>query len=86
MSSRNLKIYLDYILPKYIQHNHFEAGLKPIMEFFTVNNPLSITFQQIKNTLDNFTNKSINIHILAEDKDINILSNGLIRPNSANRK
>lgn len=44
-----------------------DEKLNPIIEHFTINEPLSITYIQFKYILDNFNNKSINIHTLLEN-------------------
>lgn len=56
------------------QEKNPEEELKPVVEFFTANESLPITFLQFKHILNNFTNKSLNIHSLTEDVKIDIPS------------
>jgi len=56
------------------QEKNPEEELEPVVEFFTVNESLPITFLQFKHILNNFTNKSLNIHSLTEDVKIDIPS------------
>lgn len=51
---------------------HLNEELKPIIEFFTTNDPLQITYLQFKYILDNFNNKAMNIHTLIENANTNI--------------
>lgn len=52
--------------------NFLDEGLKLIEEYFTTNDQLSITYLQFTYILDNFTNKSINIHKIMEEANIDI--------------
>jgi len=49
-----------------------DEGLKPIIEFFTANDPLPVTYLQFKYILNNFNNKAMNIHTLIENANTNI--------------
>jgi len=44
-----------------------DEKLKPIIEHFTINESLPITYIQFKYVLDNFNNKAMNIHTLIEN-------------------
>jgi hypothetical protein len=56
------------------QGKNTEEDLKPVVEFFTTNEPLPISFLQFKYILNNFNNKSLNIHSLTDDLNIDIPS------------
>jgi hypothetical protein len=56
------------------QEKNPDEELKPVMEFFTNNESLPITFLQFKHILNNFTYKSLNIYFLTEDVKIDIPS------------
>ncbi|CAI6349971.1 unnamed protein product [Macrosiphum euphorbiae] len=51
---------------------NLDEKLNPIIEYYTVNEHLPITYIQFKYILDNFNNKSINIHTLIEDINTSI--------------
>jgi len=53
-------------------NNSPDEGLKLIEEYFTNNNQLPITYPQFIYIFDNFSNKSINIHTLTEEANIDI--------------
>lgn len=50
----------------------WEEGLKPIIEYFTANDPFPITYLQFKYIMENFSNKTMNIHTLIENANTNI--------------
>lgn len=49
-----------------------DEKLKPIIEYFTTNDPSPITYIQFKYIFDNFNNKAMNIHTLLENVNTNI--------------
>lgn len=49
----------------------WEEGLKPIIEYFTANDPPPITYLQFKYIMENFSNKAMNIHTLIENTNTN---------------
>jgi len=51
---------------------NLDEKLKPIIEYFTTNDPSPITYIQFKYILDNFNNKAMNIHTLLENVNTNI--------------